>query len=275
MPILLCWLLRITMTVFVYMYNSYVSFFHLLWILTSFFLSTGWFYHVSVLVLLPVVCIEFCLVYISNISSFQSSFLFKLPIFREYHFTAVSPFWELMLMFSILVMLGLMVPARLRYMSYGRHHNGGDMVKDLIVRKIKSNDSLVLWKLGFIFMLSMHNVIIFFMLFAGNQKFNLFQLGFMFFFVAYSASEFLYQKTSILLPIFISFFISAQYYWSVQYTKHIGTYHERDFLNMIDGWEPSDASNFYWARLPNLKLWVLLIVMNALHSVAGMFPDYD
>ncbi len=179
-------------------------------------------------------------------------------------------------MFSVLVMLGLMVPARLRYMSYGRHHNGGDMVKDLIVSKIKSPNSNVLWKLGFIFMLSMHNVIIFFMLFAGNQKFNLFQLGFMFFFVAYSASEFLYQKTSILLPIFISFFISAQYYWSVQYTKHIDTYHnERDFLNMIDGWEPTDGQSFYWARLPSLKLWVLLIVMNALHSVAGMFPDYD
>jgi len=42
---------------------------------------------------------------------------------------------------------------------------------------------------------------------------------------------------------------------------------------MIDGWEPSDDSNFYWARLPNLKLWALLIVMNSLHSVAGMFPD--
>jgi len=41
LPVLLCWLLRITMAVFVYMYNSYVSFFHLLWILTSFFLSTA------------------------------------------------------------------------------------------------------------------------------------------------------------------------------------------------------------------------------------------
>jgi len=45
------------------------------------------------------------------------------------------------------------------------------MVKDLIVRKIKSSDSFIIWKLGFIFMLSMHNIIIFFMLFAGNQKF--------------------------------------------------------------------------------------------------------
>ena len=168
LPVLLCWLLRITMVVFVYMYNSYVSFFHLLWILTSFFLSTAWFYHVSVLVLLPIVCFEFSLVYISNIKSFQSGEFFKLPVIREYSFVAVSPFWELMLMFSILVMLGLMVPARLRYMAYGRHHQGGDMVKDLIVRKIKSPDSFIIWKLGFIFMLSMHNIIIFFMLFAGN-----------------------------------------------------------------------------------------------------------
>lgn len=159
-----------------------------------------------------------------------------MPILKEYNFTAVSPFLELAGMFSILIMLGLMVPARLRYMSYGLHHNGGDMIKDLIVSKIKSPDSVVLWKLGFIFMLSMHNVIIFLMLFAGNQKFNLFQLGFMFFFVAYSASEFLYEKTSILLPIFISFFISGQYYWSVRYLKHKDTYHQRDFFNMIDGW---------------------------------------
>jgi len=122
LPVLLCWVLRITMVIFVYMYNSYVSFFHLLWILTSFFLSTAWFYHISVLVLLPIVCIEFSLVYLSNIKSFQSGNFFKLPVIREYSFVAVSPFWELMLMFSILVMLGLMVPARLRYMAYGRHH---------------------------------------------------------------------------------------------------------------------------------------------------------
>lgn len=133
MPILLCWLLRLTMAVFVYMYNSYVAFFHLLWILTSFFIPTSLFYHISVLLLFPVVCVEFSLVYISNIKSFQSGSLFKLPVVKEYSFTAVSPFWELMLMFSILVMLGLMVPARLRYMAYDRHHKGSDMVKDLIV----------------------------------------------------------------------------------------------------------------------------------------------
>lgn len=95
-------------------------------------------------------------------------------------------------MFSVLVMLGLMVPARLRYMAYDRHHKGSDMIKDLIVDKIKSASSNVLWKFGFIIIVSMHSIIIFLMLFAGNQSFNMFQLGFMFFFVAYSASDYLY-----------------------------------------------------------------------------------
>jgi hypothetical protein len=77
-------------------------------------------------------------------------------------------------MFSVLVMLGLMVPARLRYMAYDRHHKGSDMIKDLIVDKIKSASSNVLWKFGFIIIVSMHSIIIFLMLFAGNQSFNMF-----------------------------------------------------------------------------------------------------
>jgi hypothetical protein len=43
---------------------------------------------------------------------------------------------------------------------------------------------------------------------------------------------------------------------------------------MVDGWQPpKDPSNFYWARLPNLKLWGLLLLMNTLHEVAQMFKD--
>jgi len=70
LPVILCWLLRITIVFFVYMYNCYVSFYHLFWILTSFFIPTALFYHVSVFVLLPISCLEFSLVYISNIEGY-------------------------------------------------------------------------------------------------------------------------------------------------------------------------------------------------------------
>lgn len=46
---------------------------------------------------------------------------------------------------------------------------------------------------------------------------NIKNLGFMIFFVVYTAYEEIYRKTSVLLIIFISFFIAVQYYYSLFY----------------------------------------------------------
>lgn len=73
LPVLLCWILRISIALWAYMYNSYVAFFHLLWVLLSFFVSQGLFYDVSVILVLPFVCFEFSLVYINCIPSFKKS----------------------------------------------------------------------------------------------------------------------------------------------------------------------------------------------------------
>lgn len=42
------------------------------------------------------------------------------------------------------------------------------MKKDLIVRKIKSSESSILWKIFFVFIINMHTLVIFLMLFAGS-----------------------------------------------------------------------------------------------------------
>lgn len=91
------------------------------------------------------------------------------------------------------------------------------MLKDMLIIKIYDAQSSVLWKIVFIMAVHFHTIVLFLMLFIGNQNFNLFQLGFMFFFIAYGASHWLYVKTSILLPLFISYFIATQYYWSLIY----------------------------------------------------------
>jgi len=91
-----------------------------------------------------------------------------LKFFSEYNFRPRRPFLELSLMFSILILMGLMIPARLRFKAYDRHHNGSDMKKDLIVRKIKSSDSSILWKIFFVVIINMHTLVIFLMLFAGS-----------------------------------------------------------------------------------------------------------
>ena len=118
-------------------------------------------------------------------------------------------------MYSILLMAGLMIPASMRQEAYFKMNNGSDMMKDFLIDKIKDPDSNVFWKFLTIFLLQMQYIVLFLMLFLGQDKFNLFQIGFMIFFVVYGASDYLLRKTSILLPMFVSFFILIRYHWTL------------------------------------------------------------
>lgn len=150
------------------------------------------------------------------------------------------------------------------------------MTKDIIVRKIKDKNSSVLWKIMFMMIINLRTPVLFIMLFIGNQNFNLFTLGFMIFFVAFGASDWLYSRTSIILPSFISYFILCQYYWSLIYSEHLSYNAETDFWYLVDGWTPpSDPNDFYWARKPNLTLWGLLFLMYSLHTIGHLFPDNE
>jgi hypothetical protein len=44
---------------------------------------------------------------------------------------------EMCLMYAIVVLVGLMIPARLRFLSYKSKHRGSDMTKDMIVENVK------------------------------------------------------------------------------------------------------------------------------------------
>ena len=92
------------------------------------------------------------------------------------------------LMYAIVILVGLMIPARIRFLSYSKGHNGSDMTRDLIVKNIKDKKSSVLWKFLYIIIINLHTPVLFLMLFIGNSSFNLFNLGFMFFFIVFGAS---------------------------------------------------------------------------------------
>ena len=144
----------------------------------------------------------------------------------------------------------------------------------MLVKNIKNANSSVFWKIIFIMAVRLHTPMLFLMLFIGNQNFSLFQLGFMFFFVAYGASHSLYVRTSIMLPLFICFFILSQYWWSLEYANIQNYNQNRDFFYLIDGWTPpEDTTNFYWFRPPSKTLWGLLMIMHLLHTVCAQFPD--
>jgi hypothetical protein len=57
---------------------------------------------------------------------------------------------------------------------------------------------------------------------GAGQLNNLRNLGFMIFFIVYSASEEAYRKTSNLLVIFLAYFIVGQYAFSLIYLEFKG-----------------------------------------------------
>jgi hypothetical protein len=128
------------------------------------------------------------------------------------------------------------------------------MTKDILVKKLKHERSSLLWKLLFIVAVRLHTPVLYLMLFFGSQNLSLFQLGFMGFFVAYSASDTLYMQTSVLLPAFVSVFILSQYYWSYNFNE------DYDY-----------KADFYFIgqpnQMPSLSLWILMLLMNLIHLV--------
>lgn len=217
LPVTLMWLIRVSVGVFAYMYNSYIGFFHLIWVIISFLIPTPYFYLFSCYLMLPLVISEFSLLYVANIKSYDNARLYSHPVVEEFLFHPKKPFLELSLIYSIVIFVGMMFPARLRLQHFLKTHSNRtkSMIADLMVERINNKSSSVLWKILFIVLVNIRTPVLFLMLFIGNQNFNLFQLGFMLFFVAFGASELLYNKFSILLPVFISYFILTQYCWSL------------------------------------------------------------
>ena len=82
LPVILNWIVRIAIAIFAYMYNSYVGFYHLIWVMASFVVPLKIFYTVSVAILFPVVLVEFSLVYVSNIKTFNHARVYTHSIFN-------------------------------------------------------------------------------------------------------------------------------------------------------------------------------------------------
>jgi len=76
------------------------------------------------------------------------------------------------------------------------------------------------WKFVFIGLRYIQAVVLLFLFYVGVKKINTLQnLGYMSFFIVYTAYEWIYRKTAKLLILFISYFILGQYIFSFAYTK--------------------------------------------------------
>ena len=90
-----------------------------------------------------------------------------------------------------------------------------------MIDKIKSPNASVVYKLAYFIFKHIHSVVLVILFIQGSGNLNSFKsLGFMLFFVVYTAYHQTYRSTSFLLIMFVSFFIIAQYQFSLVYQRY-------------------------------------------------------
>lgn len=81
-----------------------------------------------------------------------------------------------------------------------------------MIKKIQSPNASVGYKFAYFILKYIHTLVLVILFIQGSGKLNSARsLGFMLFFVVYTAYPGTYRSTSFLLIIFISYFILAQY----------------------------------------------------------------
>ena len=134
------------------------------------------------------------------------------------------------------------------------------------------------WKLVYIALARIQFVVLVALFYNGLQKLNnLRNLGFMVFFTIYTASDYAYRKTNILLTGFISFFIMGQYHFSLFYYRYIDdpeTMVTFQFMNLfqkakINYWSEKDT--VYFRHKPYALDFFVLILTALLNVINTMY----
>lgn len=100
-------------------------------------------------------------------------------------------------------------------------HDQNNLLIDLFIDKVTNKFAPIYWKFLFFILKYIHALVLFILFWRGSDNLNHAKnLGFMVFFIIYSASEYVYRKTSKLLVIFMVFFISGNYYFSITYKDY-------------------------------------------------------
>jgi hypothetical protein len=149
---------------------------------------------------------------------------------------------------------------------------------NIFIEKIYDKNCSIMWKFLFLFLKYIQSIVLITLFVQGSDNLNhLKNLGFMIFFVAYTASEKLYRSTSVFLTIFIAFFLLGQYYFSLNYKKSMNDkilMGRLEWLNFFDTnkmptW--SETTSIYFRYTPYLFDWGVLICMSILNTINFLF----
>ena len=129
------------------------------------------------------------------------------------------PIAEKILYFVILANLFLFLSC----MKLVQDHKQETLLKNFMYKKIKEGTNSIGWNFLYFFFKYIQCIVLVILFINGaGQLNNLRNLGFMIFFIVYSASEEAYRNTGNLLIIFLAYFIVGQYAFSLIYLEFEG-----------------------------------------------------
>jgi len=203
---------QVSMFILAYCYHSSYGLFNLIWVLLSFVLTTNNTFFFSIVVMIPILTWQFIFIYASRVPKIkQTSFFTNYGKYFRFHmkFQIIEQFF----MISILLVFYMMISTYMRRLDNPNMENG--LIRFFRTR-IRAKQLRWIWV--FFSCRFTHVVILIYLFQRGVENLDcLNNLGYMVFFVIYTAYEGVYRQTGGVLIFFTSMFILIQYYMSLHY----------------------------------------------------------
>ena len=217
LPTVVLWTLRFALIFQSYLYHSNTGMFHLAFVLFSFIIPSKLALFFCFVIMLPIYAMEFVLMYGMRIEV-VNQYWFFVKYGKPWDFEMKFPIIEQFLYFFILALFCMTVSC----FKLAHDINQNDSMLNFLINKIVVRErGQMAWNMLFFVLKYIQSVALIALLVNGSNNLNhLRNLGFMFFFVVYTSSEYLYRRTSKCLVMFIAFFVGGQYYFSLVYRKY-------------------------------------------------------
>mmetsp|Transcript_34734 Transcript_34734/g.53328 ORF Transcript_34734/g.53328 Transcript_34734/m.53328 type:complete len:348 (-) Transcript_34734:7663-8706(-) len=273
LPTLVIWLIRILLAFQAYMYHTTLSLFHLVYVLSTFVFPLRMSLFLSITLMVPLYTFEFIMIYGRRIPVVKEQEFF-VRYGKLFNWELQMPILEQSLYFVILSLLFMTISCFKLTFEYDQNKYLINQFKQKIMSKTASSG----WLFLFFILRYIQQVVLIALFINGADNLNHFRnLGFMVFFVMFTAYETLYRRTSFLLTIFVGFFIFGQYYYSLVYKKFSDNETISERLEWFNFYEEnkkphwSNDDSVYFRHTPYPFDWIVLILMSILNLINVIF----
>ena len=277
-------LAQVSMFIGSYMYHSSAGFITLTWLIASFYCSVNTTLFMSIVFMIPVLTWEFVLIYLSRVPKIKNT-----TFFVEY-----GKYFRFKMNQSTFEQFFMLITLLLFYMMISIYVKRRDMknVENRVIGffRVRIQNRKIGWIWVFYCCRWAHILILVTLLALGVQNLNCINnLGYLAFFIIYTAYESAYRYTCRVLILFSSVFILGQYIYSLHYQIYMRADNEEQIFNLY-WWNmfpsdnkahsnpmqdpfhiPRDGSSLYFRISPPWGQWFTVAMMKLLIELNIMY----